>query len=466
MGGGQRGVRYCPIRRGPCAPPTSSVMTGQGHIHVRQFQADHLEKRNAAAEDIRLRRDFASPHLGRHRRRRAHRAVVAEVPRAENLGHAEVDDHDMRVVLLLDGGDLARRLTHIVTDGRARPPVRHEHNVRRLNVKVNDASRMDVRDGEEHLLQHIHREGFLQGHGFGRRVVHLRLQVTAGAEVHDEVHVLGVLEDLVQLGHMGMVDQAEILDLRVQHTGATAEAALRDALHGSLGVGPNLAHQLNLAVGAAAQPALDAVDLVRVLEAPEAVVLPGHDVDLAVVHIRQLLPEGGGEAVQLQRTRSAMLLLLLQEDLDGTASAQELIDVVGGAMDEFHADRAIAPGRPVIRGMLAEQGGGFLVDAAIAEDAAHPLEVRLLRLQPRPQHQMLLLQLDGLRLHVDHHMSGVGVDLHDLGRNPTPVGAAVVVHEVALHVHALQPRASRGAPRTRRTGPGAVLPGIGTAPSG
>mmetsp|Transcript_24616 Transcript_24616/g.68578 ORF Transcript_24616/g.68578 Transcript_24616/m.68578 type:complete len:268 (+) Transcript_24616:847-1650(+) len=121
----------------------------------RQLKRKHLEEDAATTEDVGLRRDLAAPHLGCHGDGRATWPVPLEIPRPEKLGDTEVNHHDVRICAIeygpLGGGSVSRR---------QRAMLWHEHDVRRLQIQVDDAVGVHMRDRHEDLPHHVRNVGF------------------------------------------------------------------------------------------------------------------------------------------------------------------------------------------------------------------------------------------------------------------------------------------------------------------
>mmetsp|Transcript_104091 Transcript_104091/g.333723 ORF Transcript_104091/g.333723 Transcript_104091/m.333723 type:complete len:263 (+) Transcript_104091:898-1686(+) len=235
-----------PIHRRLRSPEADGVRPVARDLHQRQAQGHHLVKHHAGAEHVRLGRDLAAPYLGSHRRRRAHRLVVAEVPGPEDLRHPKVDHHDVRDVL---GAGRRHGLFVLTLHRRPRSSAGHEHDVGGLHVQVHDAVGVDVRDREEHLPRHVLDEGLLQGLGGPLGIPDLVLQLAAGTIVHDQVDVLSPVEILVEPRDVGVVHEAQVLHLGIQHLDEASDLGFADALHRPLRSGPALPNKLHLAEG-------------------------------------------------------------------------------------------------------------------------------------------------------------------------------------------------------------------------
>mmetsp|Transcript_70290 Transcript_70290/g.164631 ORF Transcript_70290/g.164631 Transcript_70290/m.164631 type:complete len:405 (+) Transcript_70290:519-1733(+) len=173
----------------PCLLLVPTVLEVPGHLETEKF-----EKHTAAAENISLRRDFSTPDFRRHGRRRAHGAATLEIARLEDCGDTKVDDNDVRK--LLEDVNRAHRLVRLGLDeAHLRLQSRHQHNILRLDVQVNDTVRMDVRHGREELLHNVSdphlRDGLPRVPGIADVLVQL---ATRAMIRHQENPVLAVVE--------------------------------------------------------------------------------------------------------------------------------------------------------------------------------------------------------------------------------------------------------------------------------
>mmetsp|Transcript_78463 Transcript_78463/g.212271 ORF Transcript_78463/g.212271 Transcript_78463/m.212271 type:complete len:509 (+) Transcript_78463:129-1655(+) len=193
-------------------------------IH-RVPQSEKLQDHDAATPDVRLGSDLATPNLGRHSVGRAARPVVFEVPCLEELCHTKVDNHDMGPVVV--AGQRFQLLLH----RRVRPLVRHQHHIGRLQIQVHDASCVHVGDGHEHLSHGVRNEGFRQVNAVALCLLDLLRQVSARAQIHHQVQMLGILHELVQPGDVRVVQQCQVVNLDGKEVKGAQVFAFLDDLH-------------------------------------------------------------------------------------------------------------------------------------------------------------------------------------------------------------------------------------------
>mmetsp|Transcript_56405 Transcript_56405/g.123338 ORF Transcript_56405/g.123338 Transcript_56405/m.123338 type:complete len:356 (-) Transcript_56405:191-1258(-) len=117
----------------------TTILKVPGHVKAKQFKQNA-----AAAEDIGLRGDLATPDFRRHGGRRPHGIATLEIPWLEDGRHAQVNDHDMRDLPedIVGANLLVAALQELCLGGQRR----HQHDVLRLDVQVNYAIGMDVSD--------------------------------------------------------------------------------------------------------------------------------------------------------------------------------------------------------------------------------------------------------------------------------------------------------------------------------
>mmetsp|Transcript_1206 Transcript_1206/g.2487 ORF Transcript_1206/g.2487 Transcript_1206/m.2487 type:complete len:203 (-) Transcript_1206:530-1138(-) len=169
----------------------------------------HLIQHDAATEEVGLRGDLQRPHLGRHGVRSSSPMRIRVVAGLEDLRNAQVDHDRMRPDEVLGPG-----LVPCAGDDRdGCPLVRHQHNVRRLQVQMHNAPDVNIRDRGDDLEHDVGavllRKGPMVEFGLRDGL----LELAAGAIIHHQVGVFGVLAERVQFDDVGVVQAAQIRDL-------------------------------------------------------------------------------------------------------------------------------------------------------------------------------------------------------------------------------------------------------------
>mmetsp|Transcript_166803 Transcript_166803/g.535405 ORF Transcript_166803/g.535405 Transcript_166803/m.535405 type:complete len:618 (+) Transcript_166803:115-1968(+) len=276
-------------------------------IH-RVPQSEKLEDHDAATPDVRLGSDLATPNLGRHSVGRAARPVVFEVPCLEELCHTKVDNHDMGPVVV--AGQRFQLLLH----RRVRPLVRHQHHIGRLQIQVHNSSCVHVCDGHEHLSHGVRNEGFRQVNAVALCLLDLLRQVSARAQIHHQVQMLGILHELVQPGDVRVVQQCQVVNLDGKEVKGAQVFAFLDDLHCPLVSAHVVPCQDHLAIRALSQQAhiRKIIDLLRVCRGPVAVLRQRH-CSGALLRNEQLIPKDVAEVIERQARQLVRLELRIQD---------------------------------------------------------------------------------------------------------------------------------------------------------
>mmetsp|Transcript_77042 Transcript_77042/g.249299 ORF Transcript_77042/g.249299 Transcript_77042/m.249299 type:complete len:410 (+) Transcript_77042:1216-2445(+) len=398
-----------------------------------QGEAEQLEEHHATAEDVGLGVELAPPDLGGHGRWGADGPVEPEVSRAKDLRHPEVDDHRM--------GPLSHVCQSAALRGPARgqrAPAGHQHDVGRLQVEVEDAAGVHVRDGQQDLAHDLRDEELRQGSLRTLSLPDCSLQLTARAVVHDQVDALRVLEMLVELHDVGVVQEAEVLHLGVQLLRAAREVlALADELHRAPGARRPAARQLHQAVRALPQGLAQVVGLLDHLATAGRGGLRGQRLAEVSLHAPEELPEGLAEALGAQPS-AVGLLDDMPQSTDGAADAQLRVQLSPRGVHALQAERSrtasATTGARAGGGVAAEDRLGLLLQTALAKCPSHPLKLSPARLRAGPQPGALLLEVQHLtRLHVDLHGACLCIHVQHGTGHPAVVRVTVVLGLAALH---------------------------------
>mmetsp|Transcript_91525 Transcript_91525/g.286372 ORF Transcript_91525/g.286372 Transcript_91525/m.286372 type:complete len:428 (-) Transcript_91525:463-1746(-) len=399
--------------------PVPDCLDEVGWAREWETETKQLKEHNAATEDVCLWMNLALPDLRRHRCWGAHRPVELEVPRSKDLCHAQVNNHDVRILV-----DVGQGVPLRSPPGRQGPLAGHEHDVGGLQVEVDDAPCVDVGNGQEDLPHHVRHEKLGEVPAGLSALGNHALELPTGAEVHDEVDVGGIFEVFVKPHDVGMVQQTQVLDLYFQHfCRPVGILLLVDHLHSPLGTGRPAPRQHHQAEGALPQGPLKRIDVFRPLQVQAALgsAFAWQRLAEVLLHAPEQLPEDLAEALGRQRLALRLGGNMLQR-AEATADAEPRVDVGAGGVHVLRTEQWVGvPSAAGLR-MHLEERLCLVLEAAFAEGPSDPLQLCRARPCPRAQPLLLLLQTqDEVRLDVKLDAAGLSVHVDHDAWHPTAV---------------------------------------------
>mmetsp|Transcript_15319 Transcript_15319/g.27316 ORF Transcript_15319/g.27316 Transcript_15319/m.27316 type:complete len:365 (+) Transcript_15319:1254-2348(+) len=259
-------------------------------------EGKHLKHHGTNAEYVGFGCELPLPDLGRHGRRCPTRSIVLKVAWPEDTSHTKINHHCMWVTSPVDGGGSFISLAW------------HQHDVRSLEVKVNDAPSMHMRDSLQNPSHDVHHERLLQEVVRFLTCGDQLLDSAALAEVHHQVDLAIVLVMFVQLDNIWMIESAEVGNLII-NSRIEAAKLIRQALEGTSSNNLNGsfspcttlgARQIDNSIGTTTQLLLKVVCPAGVLLASSRLEVQG--IDVRVLDMREEIPEKLCELFEVKRT--------------------------------------------------------------------------------------------------------------------------------------------------------------------